>query len=114
MAMSGTEKNALAVKFGTDSAFASLHSSDPGTTGANEISGGSPAYARKAVTWGAASNGQVTVTATFDVASGVTVGGGGLWSAASGGNFLNGGTVSPQTFSQQGTYQLTYTFSVAG
>jgi len=32
------------------SASLSLHSGDPGSTGANEISGGSPAYARKTVT----------------------------------------------------------------
>lgn len=32
----------------------SLHSGFPGTGGANEISGGSPAYARGAITFGAA------------------------------------------------------------
>lgn len=34
----------------------SLHSGYPGTTGASEISGGSPAYARAAVTWSAAAS----------------------------------------------------------
>lgn len=33
---------------------ASLHSADPGATGTNELAGGSPAYARKAVTVNAA------------------------------------------------------------
>ena len=32
----------------------SLHTADPGTTGANEASGGSPAYARKTPAWGSA------------------------------------------------------------
>lgn len=47
----------------------SLHSTFPGLTGANEISGGSPAYARKAVTFGAASGSTRTTTAAvaFDV-----------------------------------------------
>lgn len=32
-------------------AYASIHGGDPGVTGAYEASGGSPAYARKLVTW---------------------------------------------------------------
>ena len=31
--------------------YASVHSADPGTTGASEASGGSPAYTREALTW---------------------------------------------------------------
>lgn len=106
-----TEKNSLATKYGADSPYASLHSAAPGSTGASEISGGSPAYARKAITWGAAAGGQVTGTVTFDVPSGVTVAGAGLWSAATGGTFIDGGTVASQTFSAQGTYTLTLTFT---
>lgn len=47
----------------------SLHSSFPGLTGANEIAGGAPAYARKPVTFGAAAGGTRTTTSgvTFDV-----------------------------------------------
>lgn len=61
---------------------------DPGTgTNANagEATGGSPAYARQAVTWGAAASGQKTNTSslTFDVPAG-TYGFFTLWSAASG------------------------------
>lgn len=37
--------------------LSSLHSAFPGTTGANEISGGTPAYARKAITVNASSGG---------------------------------------------------------
>jgi hypothetical protein len=52
-----------------------LASGDPGTTltaGGTEASGGSPAYARLAATWGAAASGQKTNTNTFafDVAAG--------------------------------------------
>jgi hypothetical protein len=48
---------------------ASLHTAFPGLTGANEVSGGTPAYARKAVTFGAAAGGSRALTAavTFDV-----------------------------------------------
>lgn len=48
---------------------ASLHTGFPGTTGANEVSGGSPAYAQKAITVGAASGGQRTLSSSvsFDV-----------------------------------------------
>jgi hypothetical protein len=38
--------------------YLSLHTADPGTTGANEVSGGS--YARQAITWNAASGGEQT------------------------------------------------------
>lgn len=50
----------------------SLHTGDPGTTGANEATGGSPAYARKTTTWsGGASDGTVTGTSVaFDVPAG--------------------------------------------
>lgn len=56
----------------TGAARASLHSAYPGATGANELAGGSPAYARKAIAWGAAANGQKTLAAavTFDVPAG--------------------------------------------
>lgn len=53
--------------------FLSLHTGDPSTTGANEATGGSPAYARKAVTWAAAASGQRatgTSAVTFDVPAG--------------------------------------------
>lgn len=62
----------------TDIGFGSLHSGYPGTTQANEISGGSPAYARKALTFGSAGtpSAGIKVTnadATFDVPAGTTV-----------------------------------------
>ena len=62
-----------------------LHTA-PGQAGA-EVAGGSPAYARKAITWqsaGAVVQGEKTITAgvTFDVPAGTTVRGVGLWSAS--------------------------------
>lgn len=109
-----TQRENLAVSYGANAPFASLHSADPGTTGANELAGGSPAYARKALTWAAGTvDGTVTATAVFDVESGDTVAGVGLWSAGVGGTYLDGATVTSQTFSAQGTYTVTLTFNQA-
>lgn len=113
MALSTFAKNALLSTGSFDSIalYASLHSADPGTTGASELSGGSPAYARIAVTWDPASGGVMAAdTGTpviFDVESGDTVAYGGLWDASSGGNFIIGDAVTNHTFGAQGTYELT-------
>ena len=45
---------------------ASLHSSDPGTGGANEISGGDPAYARQTPSFAAASGGEAALSDHLD------------------------------------------------
>jgi hypothetical protein len=89
--------------------LASLHDGDPGTTGANELTGGSPAYARKAIAFNNASSGasdDSTNGITFDVPAGSDVSHAGLW--ASDGTFLGGGAVSaPESFASQGQYLLT-------
>lgn len=68
----------------------SLHSADPGTAGDNELTGGSPAYARQAVSWAAASSGAKARSGTevFDVPAGTTVRWVGFWSAATAGTFF--------------------------
>lgn len=98
MPLSTDGQNALlSGGLGNAAGFASLHSGNPSTTGANEISGGSPAYARKAVTWNAAASGQRTNNGaiTFDVEGGDAYSYIGLWSAVSAGTFYgwvpNGG-----------------------
>ena len=65
----------------------SLHTDYPGTTQANEVTGGSPAYARKTVSWGSASAGAVTQSgsAVFDVPPNTTVKWIGLSTASSSG-----------------------------
>lgn len=82
--------------------FGSLHSAYS-STGANELAGGSPAYARKAATWSAAAAGAKTTTAAmvFDVEGGDSAAWIGFWDASTAGNFLgmtpNGGGI-PQDF----------------
>lgn len=63
--------------------LASLHTAFPGTTGANEVTGGAPAYAQKAITINASSGGQRLLNAgvTFDVPA-CTVKWVGFWNAA--------------------------------
>lgn len=90
------------------SVYWSLHDGDPGETGLNEITGGSPAYARKLVTMAAASGGSMSPTAavTFDVPVG-DVAYVGLWDAISGGNFLCGEALpATETFANQGTLEV--------
>lgn len=75
----------------------SLHTADPGTTGASEVSGGSPAYSRKTTTFGAstivAGNAVATgSTVTFDVPASTTVAFYGVWSGAT---FKYGRPVTP-------------------
>lgn len=78
---------------------ASLHSGFPGNNGANEISGGSPAYARKSVTFDAASGGSraQSGTAVFDVPGSTTVRHIGFWTALTGGTFLGYHPIGGQT-----------------
>lgn len=73
-----------------------------------ELTGGSPAYARKAVTWTAASGGTIRPTAnlTFDVPAGKTVGGWRGYSASSGGTDYGGQDLTNEAFAGQGTYTL--------
>lgn len=72
-------------------------------TGANEVTGGAPAYARKAATWAAASAGAKSTSASmvFDVPAATTVRWVGFWDALTVGDFKgmtpNGGGI-PEAF----------------
>ena len=83
-----------------------------GTAAGTELTGGTPAYARKPTSWSTPANGATSLTpVTFDVASGSTVAGGGFFNALTGGVYQDGGPLASQPFSSQGTYQLSATFS---
>lgn len=82
----------------------SLHTADPGTTGADEVAGGS--YARQSVTWGAASGGAKASSneMVFNVPSGTTVTHVGGWDGAT---FRGGGALTvAQPFATAGTYTI--------
>lgn len=109
MALTTAAKNVMLDQLGTVAVYASLHTADPSTTGTAEATGGSPAYARKAITWNTASGADLDNNANpvFDVPAG-TYTHFGLWSAVTTGTFYGGGTLSAsETFAAQGTYTLT-------
>ena len=107
--LTNNAKHVMLDQLASVAVFASLHNGDPSTTGANEISGGSPAYARKAITWNAASGGALDNNANpvFDVPASTTVSYVGLWSASSGGTYYGHFDVTDEVFAAQGTYTLT-------
>jgi hypothetical protein len=109
MGYSTNAKNSMLDHLGTEAVYASLHSADPGDTGTNELSGGSPAYARKAITWNAAAAGSMddSNVPVFDVPAGATVLYVGLWSAVTSGTFYGAALVTQENFGGQGTYTLT-------
>lgn len=103
--------NAVAQNGGAD--YFSLHTADPGTTGASEVTGGS--YGRVSAGFPAASSGAATnAGATINVPSGTTVTHWGRWTTASAGTFFTGGALTaPETFGSAGTYTITNTVSQA-
>ena len=79
----------------TTSAYVSLHTGDPGNTGANEVSGGS--YARQSAAFSNAVGGSSTVASNSSIvtfpaatASWGTITHFAIWDAASGGNCRGG------------------------
>lgn len=80
--------------------FISMHTGDPGSTGASECSGSG--YARQSLTFNAASGKAATnASATSNTLSGALgpVTHFGIWDASTAGNFLYGGAVTTaQTF----------------
>jgi len=76
-------------------AYVSLHTADPGTTGASEVTGGT--YARVAVSWNAASSGSVTQSGALSInlPASTTASYFGVWSASSSGTYYIGGALSP-------------------
>lgn len=90
-------------------AYLSLHNTDAPTDNTTEPSGGSPAYARLAATWAAASGGSKALsgTYTFNVPAGFTVKSVGFWTALTNGTLLGYFDVTDEVFAGQGSYQLT-------
>jgi len=75
-------------------AYASLHTADPGITGANECTGGS--YGRQTIEFDAASDGATANTNQEEWTSmpACSISYVGLWDASSSGNFLQAGGIT--------------------
>ena len=93
----------------------SLHTGDPGVDGtANEVSGGSPAYARVACVYDAAASGERLLNAnvTLDVPAATSVMYVGKWDYNGGTMIFHGSDqVTTETFAAQGQYVATATTS---
>src|SRR3990167_10447667 len=78
------------VSFVNTATYGSLHTGDPGDSGTSEVSGGTPAYIRKVVTWNAAAAGAMddSNAPVFDVPASTTVAYVGFWSAVTVGTFF--------------------------
>lgn len=106
MSISNYYEDAIMTQLATDATHVSLHTGDPGETGANEVAGGS--YARQAVTWGAVSGGAMSNSAALDFTSmpACTVTHAALWDDVSAGNCLWSGTATNKTLGAGDTYQV--------
>lgn len=108
--------NALTVKVNSLAAAAtwiSAHTGDPGTTGTNEVTGGS--YARQQTTWSSASgSGPVTragLQVTIPIPAATTVTHFGLFTAVTGGTFEGFVDITDETFGAGGNLLVTPTLS---
>ena len=78
--------------------------------GDTELTGGDPAYARKAVTWAAAGSGEMAANGTlptFDIPAGTIVNKVIFMSASTAGTKYAESDITNETFVGQGTYELT-------
>jgi hypothetical protein len=89
--------------------FLSLHTDTVGSGSGNEVTGGSPAYARKSVTWNAASSGNLdnSNTSVFDVPAGTTIRRVGFFDAVTSGTYYGDADITDETYGSQGTYTVT-------
>lgn len=95
----------------TTTYYMGLNTGSPGTTGANEVSGGS--YARQAITFGSPSAGSQASTDSQSFAGMPAEAGGvpyfSIWTASSGGTYLAGGTTSGLSGSISSGTTITFT-----
>ena len=86
-----------------------LHTADPGgaNSASNEVTGGSPAYARKAVAWSAAGSGTAAQNGNvvFDVPPATTVAYISGWNTAGTDRYFKK-AVTNEVFGAQGTYTV--------
>lgn len=94
---------------GNAATYVGLHSADPGTTGANELTGGTPTYARVAATWSTVTTDTLALSnqPTWNVPAGSTASYVGYWTAATGGTCLLSRPLPVnEVYAGQGTYTL--------
>jgi hypothetical protein len=104
-----TAKDAMLDALGALMTRVALHTGDPGAanTASNELTGGSPAYARKAIAWGSASGGIIAASSApvFDVPASTTVSWLSFWNTAGTVRYAKK-NITDEVFGAQGTYTL--------
>lgn len=106
-AFTNAGKNTMLDQLGSVGGFAAVHNVDAPTDNTTEPSGGSPAYARKAITFAAASGGSKALNGTlptFDIPAGFTVKSVAIWSLVTGGTLYGYWDVTDEVYAGQGTY----------
>ena len=104
-----TQRANLENAYGTAATHGAVYTTAPGGSAGTEPSGGSPAYARKPLSW--SGNAPRTATATFDIPASNTIVGAGVHTAISASTYLDGASVTSQAFASQGTYQVTFNYT---
>lgn len=104
MGFSVAARNLAADAIGAVAVRASLHTAEPGETGADEVVGAG--YGRQTAAWDPAVGGLAVPEdgVAFDVPAGVTVTHAGFWTVA--GVWLGGEAVTPTAFAAAGIYTL--------
>jgi hypothetical protein len=112
-------KDTLANDYAALAPYGTLFTADPGTSGAatNEVSGGSPAFARKSMAWSTSSGGAGSVSGspTFDIPAGTTITNMGVCASSTltTADVKDKCAITSQTFASQGTYQPSTSFTQA-
>jgi hypothetical protein len=109
MARSNYMREALATFFATKALYYSAHSSDPGITGAGELSGGTYARGARTAVGGSSTDGANAGSGTVNIPAGGSFSWIGFWDASSGGNYVDSFAVTTQTYATAGTYAATDT-----
>lgn len=107
MALNDTGLNLMLDALGSAAGFAALHTSSPGTNGANELTG--TGYERQTIPWQAAASGTATTSdaIVFTVPGDRTITHIGYWSAGTAGTFYGFRELdTSQTFATSGTYTI--------
>lgn len=109
MGLNATALNLMLDALGATVDFVSLHTDTIGSGSGNEVTGGSPAYARKGITWNAAAAGNLDSSnqPVFDVPSGVTIRRVGFFDAVTAGTYYGDAEITDEAYGGQGTYTLT-------